>query len=186
MRPPTKRQKVKISKRLAIATIAIAALTYVFREIVREDIKELHDSLASAEAQFRNQGAQSAVSTEFLQIREEIENLELQKATGQNKSKRDYSTLIAQNILATRQAQANLNADFDSLSHLIDKFPARIRDAREFRDKLKEQIDLNEKQVNEVLQRKSNRNGLEVESSKGRGVWKRNEEKKAAPFQKKL
>jgi hypothetical protein len=44
---------------------------------------------------FRNEGAQTTVSTEMLQVRQDVENLELQKATGQAKSKHDYSRFAA-------------------------------------------------------------------------------------------
>jgi hypothetical protein len=44
---------------MAIASALILLLTFVFKEILKDNLKELHDSHAFAEAQFRNEGAQS-------------------------------------------------------------------------------------------------------------------------------
>lgn len=69
----TKKQKAKIAKRLAIASILILALTFVVREVLKEKLKEIHDSAANAEAQFRTESGQTVISLQILVGQEQAE-----------------------------------------------------------------------------------------------------------------
>jgi hypothetical protein len=55
----TRGQKAKVAKGLAFASALTLLLTFVFREILKDNLKELHDSHAFAQAQFRNENDQS-------------------------------------------------------------------------------------------------------------------------------
>src|SRR5258708_39568843 len=131
----TKKQKAKIAKGLAVATVLILALTFVVREIVRENLQELHDSLARAESQFRIEGGQSAISAQILLAQQQLETLKLQDEAAQNGNgkidpHRDFSALIAQDTVAVQQVLGQLNVDFDNVSRLIDAMPSGAKDLR--------------------------------------------------------
>ena len=147
----TRKQKAKIARGLAIATAIILLLIFVVKEILKDNLQELHDSLVSAETQFRNESGQSAISMQILTVQQQIQNLKLQAEKGRTDPKHDYSALIAQDVLAVQQFQANLNADLDSASRLIDKLPAGARDLRQQRDQVHTHVESTNQQVNDTL-----------------------------------
>jgi len=147
----TRKQKAKIARGLAIATAIILLLIFVVKEILKDNLQELHDSLVSAETQFRNESGQSAISMQILTVQMQIQNLKLEAEKGRTDPQHDYSALIAQDIIAAQQFQANLNADFDSASRLINKLPAGARDLRQQRDQVHTKIEGMNQQVNDTL-----------------------------------
>jgi len=149
--PKTSKQKGKIAKRLAIATAVIALLIFVVKEILKENLKELHDSLASAETQFRNESGQTTISMQILLAQQQIQNLQLQAQAGRNDPQHDYSAMIAQDTITVQQIQANVNSDFDSTSRLIDKLPSGAQDLRQLRDQTRTQLAKTDEQVKDML-----------------------------------
>jgi len=148
----TRKQKAKIARGLAIATAIILLLIFVVKEILKDNLQELHDSLVSAETQFRNESGQSAISMQILTVQMQIQNLKLEAEKGRTDPQHDYSALIAQDIIAAQQFQANLNADFDSASRLSNKLPAGARDLRQQRDQVHTKIEGMNQQVNDTLE----------------------------------
>jgi hypothetical protein len=60
--PRTKKQKATLARVLTIASAVALFLIFIVRDIVRENLKDLHDSLARAEAQFRSYAGQSEIA----------------------------------------------------------------------------------------------------------------------------
>jgi hypothetical protein len=149
-----RKQKAKIAKGLAIASALILLVTFIVKEILKDNIKELHDSLASAETQFRNESGQSTISMQILITQQQIENLRLEAEGARNDPNHDYSALIAQDTLAAQQAQTHLDVDFDSISRLIDRLPGGARDLRQQRDQMRAQMEKIDKQVKDMLKPK--------------------------------
>jgi hypothetical protein len=148
----TKKEKAKIAKRLAIASVLLIISSYIVKEVLKENLKELHDSLASAESQFRAELDQSAISLQLINVQQQIESIKLE--AGSKDPHRDFSALIAQDILQAQQAKAHLDADFDGVSRLIEKFPSAATDLRKLRDQVREQIEKVDKQIDEMLKPK--------------------------------
>jgi hypothetical protein len=151
----TKKQKAKITKRLTIAAVLIAGLTYGVKEILRANLQELHDSLARAESQFRIEGGQSAISVQILRAQQQVETLKLQDEAAQGKiaPHRDFSALIAQYTGAAQQTLGQLNGNFDSASRLIDAMPSAAKDLRTLtlREQTRASVDKVNEQVKELL-----------------------------------
>jgi hypothetical protein len=136
---------------LAVASGLLVLLTFVIKEIIKEELKELHDSLANAESQFRLENGQSTIQFQLLAAQEELENSKLLADKERGKKTEDYSPLIAKDTANARQALAHMNADFESVSRLIDAFPSRVKDLRDLRDKSKDAIEKTNKNVEDFL-----------------------------------
>ncbi len=132
----------------------ILILTFIVKEIIKENLKDLHDSLAQAETRFRTENGQSTISAQILITQQQIENLKLQDETDHKKADRDFSALIAQDIGTAQQALAQLNSDFDSVSRLIDALPSGSKELRQLRDQTRASVENVNKQVNEMLKPK--------------------------------
>jgi hypothetical protein len=142
-------RKAKTAKILSVASLLIMLLTYLAKEILRDNLKEFHDSLVSAEAQYRTESDQSAISQQIMNLQQQIELVKL--GTGGKDPHRDFSTLIAQDIPQSMQAKTNLDASFDSVSRLIDKFPSGANDVRSLREKVRQQIQPIDNQIADML-----------------------------------
>jgi len=153
MPPRTKQQKAKVARCLAIASAVILLLTFILREILKDNLKELHDSLARAESEFRNESGQAVISLQILTGQEQAELLRIQaeKQAGKIRRTQDFSDLIAQDTNLAQQALADVNNDFDSTSRLIDAFPARTKDLRNLREHVRGQLEKMNAQVRETL-----------------------------------
>jgi hypothetical protein len=69
--------------------------SYIVKEILKENLKELHDSLASADAQFRTELDQSNISIQLITVQQQIENLEWARTrTGDLEGRTTCSCLI--------------------------------------------------------------------------------------------
>jgi hypothetical protein len=149
----TKKQKAKIARAFAIASAVILLFTFAVKEILKEHLKELHDSLASAESQFRIESGQLTISAQMLlaQQQAELSKIQEEKANGRLDPNRDYSALIAQDIITAQQAVAQLNSEFDSVSRLIDAMPPGAKDLRALRDQTRMSVDKVSGDVNETL-----------------------------------
>jgi hypothetical protein len=150
----TKKQRAKIAKRFAIGSAVILILTFIVKEIIKENLKDLHDSLAQAETRFRTENGESTISAQILITQQQIENLKLQDEATHGKSDRDFSALIVQDTGTARQTLAQLNSDFDSVSRLIDALPSGAKDLRQLRDQARVSVDKVNGQVNEMLKPK--------------------------------
>jgi len=133
---------------------ALLLLTYVVKEVLRENLKELQSSLASAEAQFRTELDQSTISLQIFRVQQQMESLRLEKETGPKDLHRDFSALIAQDTSRARQAEAHLDSSLDSVSRLIDKLPSGARDLRKRRDEVRQEVKKTHEQVGELLKPK--------------------------------
>ncbi|HMD10088.1 MAG TPA: hypothetical protein VKH63_21320 [Candidatus Acidoferrum sp.] len=152
----TKKQKAKIAKICGIIAIVIAALTFILKEIVKENLKDLHDSLTKAEFQFRTESGQTVISLQILVGQEQAELLRIQdeKRAGKDSTPQDFSTLITQDTVRAQEALAEVNSDFDSASRLIDAFPSTAKDLRNLREQVRGPLEKMNTQVRETLKTK--------------------------------
>jgi hypothetical protein len=151
-RSTVRRKKAKVAKGLAITSAVLLLLTFVVKEILKEQLKDFRDSIVSAQNQFRNQLDQSTVSTQILTEQQQLEAIQAQERT-RNDPNHDYTLLIQQATAEARQAQAQLNADFDGVSHLIDAIP-EAQQLRELRSKVEASVQKANQQVDSMLQPK--------------------------------
>lgn len=145
----TKKQKAKIATRLTIAGLIIVALVFGVREVLREKLKDIHDSAAKAEAQYRVESGQNLISLQILIQEEQAELQRIQDLKAAGKTTEDFSALIAQDTTRAQLAQSAVNSDFDSVSRLIDALPSS--DLRAIRDKMRVSLDTINGQVTETL-----------------------------------
>jgi hypothetical protein len=146
------RQQAKQKKRRTVLTVVAAAiliLTFVCKEVVVNELKEVSDSLQGAQSNVNTQRNVSDISVQIMTLSEESE---LDKISAVNASK-DYSSIILRDSTLARQALANLNADFDSTSHLIDEllFVDVYGNWRKMRDQTRAAVDKTNNEVNEAL-----------------------------------
>jgi hypothetical protein len=151
MLPRTRKKKSKVAKRLAITSAMILLLTYAVKEVLKENLKELQGSLASAEAQYRTELDQSTISLQILAVQEQIENLKLESERGRKDPNRDFSGLIAQDTARAQQVRAHLDSSLDSVSRLIDKFPSGAQDLRKLRDQVRQNLEKTDEQITGML-----------------------------------
>jgi uncharacterized phage infection (PIP) family protein YhgE len=154
----TKEEKAKIAKRVAVASVLLIISSYVVREILKENLKELHDSLASAESQFRSELDQSTISLQIMNVQQQIENSRLQ--TGGKDLHRDFCSLITQDIPQARQARGHLDASLDGVSRLIDKFPSGVSDLRKLLDQMRQEVEKIDQRVEDMLKPRPNSDSL--------------------------
>ena len=149
----SKQKKAKVAKAFAIASAVIFLLTFIVREILKDNLKDLHDSLAKAESEFRNESGQSLISLQILTSQEQAELVRLQegKRAGKFKATQDFAALIAQDTGRAQEILAGVNSDFDSASRLIDAFPRRARDLRNLREQVRGPLEKMNVEVRETL-----------------------------------
>jgi hypothetical protein len=146
----------KVSRRLTIAFAVIALLTFVFKELLENNLKEMHDSVAKAEEQHETETGQTNISAQILNTQQEIELLKLQDQ--KYDPKRD-SVLITQDIGEAREAETNVDAYFDSVSRLIDeldKLPSGAKNLRSARDQTQKSIEQMHQRVDDLLKPQTN------------------------------
>jgi len=145
-------QKAKTAKILTVASLVIMLLTYIVKEMLKDNLKGFHDSLVSAEAQYLTELDQSTISLQIMNLQQQIELAKLE--TGDKGPRRDFSAQIPHDILEAQQAKAHLDASFDSVSRLIDKFPSRASDLRNLREKVRQQVQQIDNQIGDRLKPK--------------------------------
>jgi hypothetical protein len=158
----TKKQRATIAKRIAVIGAIGLILTFTVKEIVKENLKDLHDSLAQAENRFRTENGQSMLSIQNLNIQEQLENLGLQADTMSGKTDSDYGVLIAQDTSIANQALAQLNSDFDSVSRLIDALPSWAKGLQQSREQIRDSVTRTNGQVRQMLEPKPERNAARL------------------------
>ncbi len=151
MPPRTRKQKAKLTKPLAVASALLLLLIFFVKEILRDNLKDLHDSIASAESQFRTEEGQSMISLQILVAQEQAELDRLKSSPDRNGPHRDFSSLIVEDTAQAKQAEADLNANFDSVSRLIDKLPSGASDLRQVRDQARQNIDTTDQRITNAL-----------------------------------
>ena len=147
-----KRRKAKVAKGLAITSAILLALTFVIKEIFKEQLKDLRDSIASAQSQFQNQSDQSSLHIQILTAQQQIEAANMRLVHGD--PHHDYTPEIQLATAEARQVQAQLHADFDVVSHFIDSIPLGGQ-LRQLRDQLSPSIQQADNSVNAALASKS-------------------------------
>ncbi len=127
----------------AIASGVILILTFIVKEILKENLKGLHDSVAQAESQFRTESGQLTVAGQILLVQQQAETFKFQEEALKKTPdpNRDYSALIAQDIVSAQQAVSQLNSEFDTVSRLIDALPPEERELRQIRDTLRTSVE---------------------------------------------
>jgi len=148
----TKKQKAKIAKVIAIVSAVLLVLIFLLKEILRDNLKDLHDSVAQAEAQFRSESGQAEFSVQLLLAQQQSEILRIQEDQRHNEINADLPALIAQDTAAEQLEWTNLNANFDTVSRLIDKLPSGAKDSQRLREEvrtsIRESSDLAKKTLN--------------------------------------
>lgn len=147
----TKKRKPRLAKFLAIASAVILLLMFIIKEILKDQLKEVHDSVTVAESQFRLESGQSVIQLQLLTAQQELEDAKLLADKESGKKTADYSSLIAKDTATARQALAHMNTDFESVSRLIDAFGSRAKDLRKLRDNTKVAVEETNKNVEGIL-----------------------------------
>jgi hypothetical protein len=134
---------------LNVASALILLLTYVCKEVLVGELKEVTDSLQTAQSKIDTQRSEGTISFQIMNLREQME---LNQAKDERASQ-DYSATILQDSLLARQALDILNVDFENVSQLVDKlaFVDVNGDLRRMRDQQREQVAKANKDVNEAL-----------------------------------
>jgi hypothetical protein len=156
-----KRNKAKVATRLAIASAVLLALTFVIKEIFKEQLRDIRDSLTTARTEFQSQSDQSSLHIQILAAQQQIELANMNLARGD--PHHDYTPETQQATAEARQAQAQLHADFDAVSRLIDSVPFGGQ-LRQLRDQARQTIDQTDNSVNATLTGSST-------STEGPGRW---------------
>jgi hypothetical protein len=145
------KRKAKIAKRVAIVAGVLALLTFVMKEILRENLKELHDSVAHAEAQFRTEEGQSTIQIQIQLIQQQIELARAQADPQRGNPNRDFGPLIAQALPQSQMAIAQVNNDFDSASRLVDALPFGKKQWRAARDQVRAALEKTRPEIEDMI-----------------------------------
>jgi|HubBroStandDraft_6_1064221.scaffolds.fasta_scaffold01770_7 hypothetical protein len=151
-RAAARRKKARTAKRLAVTTVLILLATFVVKEILKEQLKDLRDSIVSAQNQFSSQLDQSAISVQILTTRQQLETAEIKAA--RSDPHHDYALEILQATTEARQVQAQMRADFEGVSKLVDAIPGRTEQLRQLRDQLRTSVEKADQTVNTMLDAK--------------------------------
>ena len=138
--PRNKRQRARLARALTIVTAIGLLLVFLLRDVVRENLKDVHDSLAQAEAQYRAHIPQSVAAqwsqehTLYEIQRQIFADAEMHKDRSTyrapNQSPWDQLATVATHVMG--QAEVEL----DSVSDLIDALPPGATDLRKMRNNL--------------------------------------------------
>jgi hypothetical protein len=144
---------------LAIASALILILTYSVKDVLKERAKEASASVESGESLYLTQIGQSGLSAQMLQAQLQMSELKAELATQPgDASQRDYSAVIADDLLVVQQVHAELKSDVENLSRFIDKLPSS-EDLRKALDQLRPRIKKADQQVDDYT-RPSTKNDL--------------------------
>jgi hypothetical protein len=142
-------KKKKLRTVLAVAGPLIVLATFVCKEVAVGELKDWSDSIQTARSAVGTQRNQSSISTQIMTISEEMQLYKVKDVV----ASQDYSAVILQDSTVARQAVANLDADFESTSQLIDKllFIDVYGNWRKQRDEQRKQVDEANRFVQETL-----------------------------------
>lgn len=129
---------------LYTVSVVVVCLTYVFRVIFKEWLKDLKEAVASAETVFNSEMSASAIQLQIAKMQMDADlrdsaSLKTARRTG------DFSKFILQGRLAVAQRRAELGTAEQSVIRLLKAFPRRSRNASlksfsPIREKVKEAL----------------------------------------------
>lgn len=131
----------KNARRLLVVVALIAVLTVVVKQIIADSLTTLRESTRTAEARFSTQSDPSAISMQVFNLQQQAEQLKAESIASAPGTTKDFSFLILQARAETAQVKAGLNADFDSLSKLLDALPPGAKALRGELPKVKSAVD---------------------------------------------
>jgi hypothetical protein len=135
----------------AIAGAAILIVTYSVKDVLKERTKDTSASVESGESLYLTQIGQSGVSAQMLQAQLQMSELKAELATPPDDGlQRDYSVVIADDLLIVGQVRAELDGEVENLSRFIDKLPASA-DLRKALEQLKPGIKKANQQVDDYI-----------------------------------
>jgi len=136
---------------LTIISVVIVYFTFLFKDVLRERLKELSESLESAENLFRSElgfgGLSSMVQTISMQVLS-LRQLQLKSEAEKRKREADYSETIPLERAAVANIRSHLVASFDAVCRLLEKLPRIAGDLREKGDQLKVELSVLNEEVN--------------------------------------
>jgi hypothetical protein len=108
-------------QKLGIASAVLVLLTFTVREMLKEWAKDAADSAEAAENIYRTELGQSTISTQILQVQQELNNARLDdlKAAGTE----DFTAVVNKDLQLLQQVSSDLNANVDRVSRLLEKVP---------------------------------------------------------------
>jgi hypothetical protein len=130
-------------------------LTFVIKEVLRDSLKDLHDSVAQAEAQFRTESGQSGFSVQALLDQQQRQILRLQDDKRRDDPLQKPTRAHCSGRGSEKIAWAKVYADFDAVSRLIDKLPSGTTDIRKLRTEVQASIGTTKEQANSILNTKT-------------------------------
>lgn len=132
-------KKKRLARAFTVITAVLLLLLFIVRDIVRENLKDLHDSLARAEMQFQNHVEQAEIFRELLQGQQEDLAKTVAVAPQANSAdakavydrwKTDY---WLREIDLEQKGLDLAEDDFYSASDLLDALPSGTTDLRKIR-----------------------------------------------------
>jgi hypothetical protein len=125
-------------------SVLIVCLTYIFRVIFKEWLKDLKEAVASAETVFNSEISASATRLQITKMQMDAEQRD-KAALSKAKRTGDFSKFILQDRLALVQRRAGLGTAEQSVIRLLKAFPRRNKNAwlkafSPIREKIREAI----------------------------------------------
>jgi len=150
-----KKRAGKKTRRLGFAVAVIAVLTVVVREIAVDYLKNLRDSINSAESQFEAQSDQNALQMQISILRQQADNAAAKAAAQDPDAEREFHGMIPLAISEVNEARMNLNAEYESVSNLLSKLPPGFKPLRDQLPTAKSTIDKTDTAAQSLLTMKT-------------------------------
>jgi hypothetical protein len=131
----------------------IALLSFVSKE-VSESLEKTKQAMETEIGSYRTYLGQSTTQMQILESRQQLE-LMLRENSSRNKKEpddqRDFTTTIARDTSAVREAMADTQVNLEDVSRLIDTLPMFSQGAREQLDGLTRKVQESNKQIESSL-----------------------------------
>lgn len=145
-----KRNNKKLA-RLAVIIAVIGALTVGIREIAVDYLKNLRDSIHSAESQFEDHIDQATLQVQLFILRQQADNATAKAAAKDPDSEKQFLEMIPSAISEVNERKTDLNADYESVSTLLNKLPPGFKPLRDQLPTAKSTIDRTDRAAQELL-----------------------------------
>ena len=126
--------------RLTVISFLIIFLTFVFREIFRDWLKELRDGVSSAENLFRNELGQANLTLQLTQMQTDLKAQQNKSAVLRAKRTHNFSKIINEELGAMKKRVYELGQMEQSTERLLKPLPRGARELRKEFQKLREKV----------------------------------------------
>lgn len=124
-----------------MAIAVVFALIVGLREIAVDYLKNLHDSIHSAESQFQAESDQDALQMQIFNLRQQADNATAEAAMKDPDSEKKFKGMIPVAIAEVNERKLDMYAAYESVSTLLNKLPPGFKPLRDQLPKAKSTID---------------------------------------------